>query len=124
MALSSWIAFGDSIKGETRLSIISLMHRSRIRTHGLGEAVEGGLGVAVFAELDETLYALLRNHSTTTMVLALHVGSDRLTSPVLWQLINAGAWDVLHWPCLPEAADDVACRLERWSAVDALLDSP
>jgi transcriptional regulator with GAF, ATPase, and Fis domain len=39
-------------------------------------------------------------------------------------LARAGAKDVLAWPKLPENANQVAARLDRWSTIDRLANSP
>ena len=123
MALSTWIAFTDSVDEEARTNIVSLLDRCDVCTHVLSEPQGCGLGLTVFDRVDDSLLSQLRNASQTTTVLALSVCRNPLTSQTLWSLIHAGALDVLQWPALPKAAEDVECRLQRWSMVDALLDS-
>jgi transcriptional regulator with GAF, ATPase, and Fis domain len=123
MALSTWIAFTGSLENEVRANIISLLDRSDVCTRALSETQGGGLGLVVFNVVDDCLLSILRNQGRTTAVLALSVCCNALTSQTLWSLIHAGALDVLQWPALPQTAEDVACRLQRWSMVEALLDS-
>jgi len=54
------------------------------------------------------------------LVVALE--ANKLTSDQVFRLLAAGAVDVLSWDAL--CAERVAARLERWAAIDALLDSP
>src|SRR5262249_34154921 len=42
---------------------------------------------------------------------------------VVWSLLEAGAADVLAWDA-KDSASEIAVRLERWDAVDEVLDSP
>ena len=124
MALSTWIAFTGSVEDAARTNIVSLLDRCDVRTQALQEAHGGGLGLAVFDVIDDGLLALLRQESRTTTVLALSLCRSALSSQTLWSLIHAGALDVLQWPSIPVAAEDVVCRLQRWSQIGALLESP
>ena len=124
MKSSVWIAFTASVDEAARASIVSILDRCNVHTRALNETPGGGLGLAVFDAIDDGLLALLRQESRTANVLALSLGRGALSSQTLWSLIDAGALDVLQWPSMPAAADDVACRLQRWAQIDALLDSP
>jgi transcriptional regulator with GAF, ATPase, and Fis domain len=123
MALSAWIAFTGSVEQEARTHIISLLDQSDVRTRALSKTKRGGLGLVVFNMVDDWLLSLLRDERRKTAVLALSVCPNALSSQTLWSLIHAGALDVLEWPSLPKGAEDVACRLQRWAMVEALLDS-
>ena len=126
MRLSARIDYCGSIDGRTRTAIASLLECSGVYACEAVEAEAGaaGLGIVVFDAVDDSLLGLLHTHSRAASVLALSVCPQAPTSPVLWSLLEAGATDVLQWPSLPAAADDVACRLDRWARVDALLASP
>ncbi|MFL5280983.1 MAG: sigma 54-interacting transcriptional regulator, partial [Rhodopila sp.] len=123
MAISTWVAFTGTVEEEIRTGIIDLLERSDIRTCTLSETQGGGLGLVVFDMVDDCLFSLLQNEHRTTAVLAVSVSGSTLTTQTLWSLIHAGARDVLEWPSLPKTAEDIACRLHRWSMVEALLDS-
>jgi transcriptional regulator with GAF, ATPase, and Fis domain len=41
-----------------------------------------------------------------------------------WDLLRAGASDVMAWDGAPELLEDVAARFERWNSVDEILKSP
>lgn len=121
MALSAWVAFADSVEHGLRAKVVSLLEGADLCTCASNESP---VGVVVFDTIDERVLSLLRGASQGNAVLALSVGCEPVPSPTLWSLIRAGAFDVLQWPCLPPVADDVACRLRRWSTVSALLESP
>lgn len=57
----------------------------------------------------------------------LAVCCSALSSDACWSLLDAGAADVLQWPSAPAGADSIAVqaasRLQRWSAVQALMQS-
>lgn len=127
MSLSTWIEFSAAIGPGPRAQIVSLLEDADICICASSETPRGNtgsLGVVVFDAVDERVLSLLHGASEGIGVLALSVGARHMASPALWSLIHAGALDVLQWPCLPADADDVACRLRRWSAVAEVLDSP
>lgn len=123
MALSAWIAFTGSVDEQARANIVALLDQSDICACAFSASQSGGLGLAVFDGIDDSLLALLRQQSLTTPMLAISVCQQALPTPALWSLIHAGALDVVQWPALPNAADDVASRLQRWATLEALLDS-
>jgi transcriptional regulator with GAF, ATPase, and Fis domain len=41
-----------------------------------------------------------------------------------WQLLALGASDLIAWDHSPHAVAEIAARLERWEAVDRLMESP
>jgi two-component system, NtrC family, nitrogen regulation response regulator GlnG len=83
-----------------------------------------GTGLFVFdAYNDETLEAL-RNSSRNAVVLAIAMVAPAIATPVQWDLLRAGAADVLVWPQLPRDALQISARLARWLAVQNLVNSP
>jgi transcriptional regulator with GAF, ATPase, and Fis domain len=56
-------------------------------------------------------------------VLALGVGESP-DQACAWQMLCAGASDLLMWNCPDDVATSVAARLTRWKQIDELLDSP
>jgi transcriptional regulator with GAF, ATPase, and Fis domain len=81
-------------------------------------------GVLLFEEPNETVYRFLREnrHGGQTRILA--VGMARpLRTEVVWGLLAHGAADVLTWNHDRVSAAQIKARLERWAAVDALMDS-
>lgn len=57
-------------------------------------------------------------------VLAVALGSRYLRECDRWQLLQAGASDVLAWKELEEPVRALAARLQRWVSVEELLASP
>jgi transcriptional regulator with GAF, ATPase, and Fis domain len=57
-------------------------------------------------------------------LLALTTAAARLSSEGIWSILEAGAADVLIWDELSDAAAVLAARLERWRAVDEIMQAP
>ena len=85
-----------------------------------------GPGVLFFSRLSPELRSFLHEASNDGLERVLAVSLDPEASRVdaAWELLAAGASDVIEWYRSPTAAADVAARFERWSAVDELVASP
>ena len=83
-------------------------------------------GIVCFSSIDEDLYEFVRevSHNRQKRVLAVPLASAQLDSANAWRLLLAGASDVFRWSSAAEMAERVKARLERWRAVDDLLQSP
>jgi transcriptional regulator with GAF, ATPase, and Fis domain len=57
-------------------------------------------------------------------VLAVALSATVLAADAAWRLIQHGASDVLAWDGTPDPAGDIVARLDRWNAVDELVESP
>jgi transcriptional regulator with GAF, ATPase, and Fis domain len=65
----------------------------------------------------------LRACAAGATVPAICIGRTRPSLAQQWALPRAGARDVLVWSKVPEAADQVVSRLDRWSTVENLANS-
>jgi transcriptional regulator with GAF, ATPase, and Fis domain len=81
-----------------------------------------GPGAIVFDEADERVLALAREHCRDGQrrVLAIATAAQALAGDAPWQLLDAGAADVVAWD---GCAQSVLLRLERWAKVDELVGS-
>ena len=91
---------------------------------GLDEDPTCRYGVLLFDEPNEQVRSLLRERSRggQTRIVAVEIARP-LRATETWGLLTAGAADVLVWGRDQETAERIRARLERWAAVDALLDS-
>ncbi|SFN98366.1 Sigma-54 interaction domain-containing protein [Nitrosospira briensis] len=62
--------------------------------------------------------------SGTERVFAIASSEVALTNADTWTLLHAGASEVFVWNHSADPAAEIACRIERWAAVDELLESP
>ena len=126
MAIAAWLKFLGSIPAGTRSQLTTLIERAGIAIStslpdpsGRGQ----GLGIVAFDQLDDRAHEELRRLAHGATVVAVCVGGCRLDPAAMWGVLEAGAADLLSWPALPAQADEVACRLQRWHAVQQLVDS-
>jgi transcriptional regulator with GAF, ATPase, and Fis domain len=85
-----------------------------------------GAGIVVFGEVSDALRKTLRNASDGSLVPVAAVAADRaaIRDGGAWELLSAGASDVIVWDRTSPPVEDLAARLERWTAVDDLVASP
>jgi transcriptional regulator with GAF, ATPase, and Fis domain len=122
MAISSWLRFLGPTSESVRSDLTALIERAGIITTPAAQS--NGLGIAVFDSPNDDVLGNLRDLTRTSDVLAVSLSPSTLDITTMWRVLDAGAADLLHWPELPERADDVMCRLQRWWDVQHLIDSP
>jgi transcriptional regulator with GAF, ATPase, and Fis domain len=116
-----WVRFLGRVPPGIPEILANLLERAGIGLTFPTGAVEG-FGAAVFEQVDDTLLDELRSCAPGSAVLAICIGR-RPSLAQQWALSRAGAKDVLAWPSLPDTADQVVSRLERWSTVEGLANS-
>jgi transcriptional regulator with GAF, ATPase, and Fis domain len=123
MELSAWIQYHDPVSSDVRDALTSLLGRTGLTVRPV-PAMSGGFGLILCTSVGDRLVDNVRTASRRCSVLVLVLAERHPESSGLWELLQAGAADVLLWPELPETADQVVSRLSRWSAVQALCESP
>src|SRR5262245_5929793 len=96
-----------------------------IKLRSFDATATGGEGILCFSDASDQLYAFLHDVSRNgdERVLAVPT-SDALTDGLqAWELLRAGASDILPWSATADFPEQVKARFERWRAVDALLSS-
>jgi transcriptional regulator with GAF, ATPase, and Fis domain len=106
------------------------VHASLVE-HGLAVSrgdreCEPGPGILCFSAVDDALLDVLRQASDGggARVLALPAADMRLQVREAWELLRAGASDVLAWSSVADVAHRIRASFARWAAVDALLEAP
>jgi transcriptional regulator with GAF, ATPase, and Fis domain len=86
----------------------------------------GGAGLVIFHHVTDALCDFVRevSHGGRRRVLGVATARGALASGAAWRLLRHGTSDVLSWDHSPDTAREVLARLERWAAVDRLVESP
>lgn len=82
-----------------------------------------GFALVVFDRLCPAVLDEVRDAARHAMTLAIAIGPAMPQPSDTWAVLDAGASDLLLWPTLPESAEEVSSRLQRWQSVQSLLDS-
>ena len=121
----AWLGFDSAVSSATRTEVSAWLQRHGVPAQSCAHlppaSGEPGLLLVHEAEAGEPL---VRQASAHSRVLVIVMNARRPSNDALWQLLDAGALDVLWWPQLPPDASGVQARLARHADVQALIDSP
>jgi transcriptional regulator with GAF, ATPase, and Fis domain len=120
-----WLHYcgGDDVLPE-RL-VIQALQQSGLSPFRLDDTPRLGTGVIFFDRDTPELCHCLREygHNGLNRVLAIAVTSKGLRPGSVWNVLRAGASDMLAWDQLEAPASVVASRIERWQKIDDLMHS-
>jgi transcriptional regulator with GAF, ATPase, and Fis domain len=85
---------------------------------------ESSLGLVLLHDVSAGLIDWLERATRHATVLALALTEAGLAVEQTWQLMNAGAADVIVWRHVPPTAEDIAARIDRVHEVSAVMRSP
>jgi transcriptional regulator with GAF, ATPase, and Fis domain len=97
-----------------------------IRIDRLDESAPSGAGICIFDEPTPELRVFVQIASRGGRERIIAVASDGRWAHDLsiWELLEAGASDVLVWSDPSRVAQQVRARFDRWLSVDQLIESP
>lgn len=124
--IRSWFYFFGQKDIQDEGAIIEFLANAGINTYALDPEKPVGPGVLVFDEISQQLYNFLRevSHNGLERVVAIAISRSLLTNSSVWHLLQAGVSDVFDWHHPADCAGQIAARLQRWSVVDQLIESP
>src|SRR5262245_52734024 len=129
MDITAWLDISGGVKPAHREAIAGLLRNVGIGVCPTPPEPEG-YGLLVCAPPEPVALTRLRVLSRKARVLAVVLASagealpHRRADPAfMWQLLAAGAADVLWWGDVPTNIDPVVARLRRWDAVREIADS-
>jgi transcriptional regulator with GAF, ATPase, and Fis domain len=83
-----------------------------------------GSGIIVLDQVNLEICEFIHSFSVVKKQRVLIVALQSLPDNHTWQLLEAGASDVLMWPALRNPGAVIAARLNRWQEIDDLINSP
>lgn len=122
MTISTWLYFFDEVPSLTRASITTALEQAGLTLHPVTSQPQN-FGVVVFDRMDEANLRKLRVMTRSSTVLAISTSPHGLNSTEMWAVLEAGSADLLLWSKLPAATDQAVSRLQRWDAVQKLIES-
>ena len=122
---------------DTRLALHALGEQAQRRVSDLSrslaavhvqvvahDASDAHARAVLFDRVEPALYELLHElRCQRARVLALACGPEPLAGSVPFQMLRAGASEVLAWDDSTGLCASIAARLQRWREVDAVVDS-
>jgi transcriptional regulator with GAF, ATPase, and Fis domain len=121
-----WCRFQGETFANLKDSFMDSLARAGLEVDDCGGETPCGPGIIVFDVVTPMLFDLVResSHHGLNRVLAIAVSQSSLVGDAVWRLIQSGASDVLAWDRMNDGAAAVAARLERWQAIDEMLNLP
>jgi transcriptional regulator with GAF, ATPase, and Fis domain len=105
-------------------SVISQLAKANIVVNDFAPDNLIGPGIVVFTKVTPEIYDFIHAFSRNgTRVLGIKVDSMKLTDNDAWNILHAGASDVLFWQEYSDPGIVIEARLRRWHAVDTIVDS-
>ena len=97
-----------------------------IRIERLDESAPSGAGICIFGEPTAELLGFVQTASRAGRERIIAVASDGrwANNSSSWELLEAGASDVLVWSDPTRVAQQVRARFDCWLSVDQLIESP
>ncbi|MGE5047326.1 MAG: sigma 54-interacting transcriptional regulator [Deltaproteobacteria bacterium] len=121
----AWLQFTGSAAAE-RNAVASALESAGVATSTRASEREGTVGLLFFDRAPEAQATIeaLRTAGARGRIVAIAARANALGGGTALRLLQAGAADVMAWDATPKPGADIAARLERWTKVDALVDSP
>jgi transcriptional regulator with GAF, ATPase, and Fis domain len=126
MDIKAWFHFFEVNDSQVKSVIVESLTGAGITTYAPNLDRPCGPGILFFEDISQPLYDFLREVSRNGMdhVLAILVSKPGLGNGDIWSLLQAGAADVFTWHRQPDPVSQAVARLERWTAVNQLVNSP
>ena len=120
-----WQHFCEPGDKEARALARAALLQTGLFTLEAGEVSAQQTGVVFFTQVTHGLLDFLRETSRFGLnrVMAVSVGQAPPAATETWQLLNAGAGDVLLSQGTPDVGMSIKSRLSRWQQVEDLLNS-
>ena len=126
MQREPWLHFWGSKDLAGRTAFAHSLAAAGIHVRPLDTASPSGEGILCFSDIDKELYQFLydASHDHDERILVVPISDIVLENSQAWNLLHAGASEVLVGWSGPDIADRIRSRFERWHAVDELLALP
>ena len=122
MTLSVWLHFLHQAQSGHDAILAAALEQAGIGVMPM-PARPAGLGIVLFDQIDAELLDALRFISIHATVLAIAASERPPVTRDMWAVLDAGASDLLLWPPGAMCADQAVARLQRWNAVQQLVES-
>jgi hypothetical protein len=126
VSICCWLYYWERAPRSDSEELTRELARIRVDPEPLNRNLPNGAGVCVFSEPTQELRDFLRTVSCggRERVIAVAGQGGLVDGICYWDLLQAGASDVLIWSTPDRVARQVRNRLERWLSVDQLIEAP
>ena len=123
MHCEPWLHVWDKNESCDRKTLLESLAGAGIRPRPFDSSAAGD-GILCVARLNEDICEFVREHTRNHgRVLVLETAGAAADGAQVWQLLHAGASDLLTWSSAVGVAERIKARFARWQAVDAIMQS-
>jgi transcriptional regulator with GAF, ATPase, and Fis domain len=120
-----WLHFWGANDAPGKKAIVECLSGAGIKHRVFDQSAEPGDGILCIPHVSEDVCEFLRGLTRDgRRILMIQTEGSVANTSLSWQLLHAGASDVLVWSSAADTAARIKARFERWSAVDAIVQSP
>src|SRR6188768_3942792 len=118
-----WLHVWDKNESCDRKTLLESLAGAGIRPRPFDSSAAGD-GILCVARLNEDICEFVREHTRNHgRVLVLETAGAAADGAQVWQLLHAGASDLLTWSSAVGVAERIKARFARWQGVDAIMQS-
>ena len=124
--VACWVHSLGEVSGHDEDILKKGLARQGVKSESLQPGTEARLGVCIFGSKTPELLGFLQivSNGGQLRVIAVAGSGASLDEPVHWDLLQAGASDVLAGSDPDHVAREIKARFERWLSVEQLVDDP
>jgi transcriptional regulator with GAF, ATPase, and Fis domain len=125
-SICCWLHYWEPTPRSDKEALTRELTRYRINSEPLDQNSPSGAGICVFSEPTPELRDFLRivSRAGRERIIAVAVIGGLVNRVCHWDLLQAGASDVLVWSDPDRVARQVRTRFERWLSIDELIEGP
>jgi DNA-binding NtrC family response regulator len=124
MTVHAWVHTFCPEKVLPKDAVVTCLKRGGITPIKLDTNKQQGPGIVILDQVNSDIREFIRTLSLGKSQRILIMAANGLSDDHTWQLLEAGASDVLSWPTLKNPGSVIAARLKRWQKIDDLICSP
>lgn len=124
MAINVWVRWVSDYQKQATHEIVELLAQQNIDVQDYDDPLARNPGVIFSNEVTPQICEQLREFSHNGQVQILVCCDTSIPGDAVWQLLGAGASDVLVCSECSTITHEITSRLRRWAAVDSLVNSP
>jgi transcriptional regulator with GAF, ATPase, and Fis domain len=126
LKVACWVHSAGGASEHDRDALTKGLARQGVKAEPLQQSSPARLGVCVFSSKTPELHGFLQFASKggQLRVIAVAGSGALLEGPAHWDLLQAGASDVLVGPDPDKVAREIRARFERWISVEQLMEQP
>ncbi|SFK58947.1 sigma-54-dependent transcriptional regulator [Methylocapsa palsarum] len=124
MEIHCWIHSWDGSSDANRNALIEALAQQGVKVAPFDAKTSSLTGILLFAKTTPDLQSFVQIASQAGKIRVIGIGDLKTSTSGHWKLLQSGASDILTWSDAERAARQIKARIDRWFALDELMDQP